>query len=52
MYENCQPLVPEDLADIIYFVVTRPRHVNIGRLVVTPVCQSDGGTVVYKGPSR
>lgn len=52
VYTNCQPLLPEDLADIIHYVVSVPAHVNIGRLQVMPVCQSDGGTVIYKEPSR
>ena len=48
VYANCQPLRPEDLADIVYYTVTLPPHVNIGRLQVTPVCQSDAGSVIYR----
>lgn len=29
LYENMQPLTPEDVADAIYFAATRPAHVNI-----------------------
>jgi NADP-dependent 3-hydroxy acid dehydrogenase YdfG len=28
------PLQPEDIADIIHFVVSRPYHINIADLVV------------------
>lgn len=49
VYANCQPLKPEDLADIIHYVSTVPPHVNIGRLQVMPVCQSETGTQVFKG---
>lgn len=48
VYAGCQPLRPEDLADIIHYVVNAPAHVNIGRLQVMPVCQSETGTQIYK----
>ena len=52
VYADCQPLVPEDLADVVYYTVTLPSHVNIGRLEILPVCQSDGGSVIYREPKR
>ncbi|MEY2566399.1 MAG: hypothetical protein QOE35_928 [Actinomycetota bacterium] len=36
VYEGMTPLVAEDVADCIAFVVTRPSHVNIDQLVVKP----------------
>ncbi|HEV7277062.1 MAG TPA: SDR family NAD(P)-dependent oxidoreductase [Devosiaceae bacterium] len=39
MYEGVEPLQPEDLADIVWFLATRPPHVNIGQLEVMPVAQ-------------
>lgn len=48
VYDGCEPLTPEDLADIIHYVVSVPPHVNIGRLQVMPVCQSETGTLVFK----
>ena len=39
VYEGYQPLTPEDIANIIYFVVTSPPHVNITNLVVYPTAQ-------------
>ena len=48
VYDGCDPLTPEDLADIIHYVVSVPKHVNIGKLQVMPVCQSETGTLVYK----
>ncbi len=39
VYEGYQPLAPEDIADIIYYVVTTPPHVNITNLVVYPTAQ-------------
>ncbi len=46
-YKGFQPLKPEDIADIILFVVTRPYHVNIADLVVMPTAQASS-TIVKK----
>jgi NADP-dependent 3-hydroxy acid dehydrogenase YdfG len=35
-----EPLVADDIADLISFAVTRPHHVNIDRLVVRPLAQA------------
>ncbi|MBZ9629576.1 SDR family NAD(P)-dependent oxidoreductase [Salegentibacter sp. LM13S] len=45
VYEGFTPLRPEDIADIIRFVVTRPYHVNIADLVVMPTAQANSTTV-------
>ncbi|MBQ4913195.1 SDR family NAD(P)-dependent oxidoreductase [Maribacter sp. MMG018] len=47
VYKGFTPLRPEDIADIIYFVVTRPFHVNIADLVVMPTAQASS-TIVNK----
>jgi len=35
-----EPLVAEDIADIVSWVVSRPHHVNVDRLVVRPLAQA------------
>jgi NADP-dependent 3-hydroxy acid dehydrogenase YdfG len=40
VYQGYKPLQPEDIAEIIYFVVTRPYHVNIEDLVVYSTAQA------------
>jgi hypothetical protein len=40
VYNGFKALQPEDIADIIYFVVTRPYHVNIEDLIVYPTAQA------------
>lgn len=47
VYKGFQPLKPEDIADIIYFVVTRPYHVNIADLIVMPTAQASS-TILNK----
>ncbi len=48
VYQGFQALKPEDIADIIHFVVTRPYHVNIADLVVMPTAQASS-TIINKG---
>lgn len=45
VYKGFQPLKPEDIADIIHFVISRPYHVNIADLVVMPTAQAMVGIV-------
>lgn len=47
VYKGFQPLLPEDIADIIAFVVTRPYHVNIADLTVMPTAQASS-TILNK----
>lgn len=47
VYSGYKALQAEDIADIIYFVVTRPYHVNIEDLVVYPTAQASA-TMVRK----
>ena len=44
-YKGIQPLVPEDIADIIHFVVSRPYHINIADLIVMPTAQASATIV-------
>jgi 3-hydroxy acid dehydrogenase / malonic semialdehyde reductase len=41
VYENITPLTPEDVADAILYAVTRPAHVNISEVLLTPVGQAN-----------
>jgi NADP-dependent 3-hydroxy acid dehydrogenase YdfG len=47
VYQGFHALKPEDIADIILFVVTRPYHVNIADLIVFPTAQASS-TIVNK----
>jgi 3-hydroxy acid dehydrogenase/malonic semialdehyde reductase len=45
VYKGLKPLQPEDIADIIHFVVSRPYHVNIADLIVMPTAQASSTIV-------
>lgn len=45
VYKGFSPLRPEDIADIILFVVSRPYHINIADLVVMPTAQASSTIV-------
>ncbi len=41
VYKGIQPLTPEDVADVIVWAASRPPHVNIARVLVTPIGQAN-----------
>ncbi|MCK9518728.1 MAG: SDR family NAD(P)-dependent oxidoreductase [Dehalococcoidia bacterium] len=49
VYAGVAPLVGDDIADIIAFVVTRPPHVNIDHIRVTPLAQATAMAVHREG---
>jgi 3-hydroxy acid dehydrogenase / malonic semialdehyde reductase len=40
IYEGITPLTAEDISEIILFVITRPLHVNLDDILVTPTDQA------------
>jgi len=40
-YEGYEPLHAEDIADIVFFAATRPPHVVLNDIVVTPLAQAN-----------
>ena len=44
-YAGLTPLRPEDVGEIVVFCATRPDHVNIGEVIVTPTDQASVGMV-------
>jgi 3-hydroxy acid dehydrogenase/malonic semialdehyde reductase len=49
VYQSVQPLTPEDIADSIYWIATRPAHVNINTIELMPVAQSFASLNVHRG---
>lgn len=48
VYAGVDPLTAEDVADVVAWVASRPRHVNIDMVQVTPVQQAGVGKVVRR----
>ena len=46
VYQGMQPLTPEDIADIILFMITRPTHVVIADLLVLPLAQASAARIL------
>ena len=46
VYAGVEPLRPEDIAECVVFVVTRPQRVNIDEVVVKALAQSSAVRVV------
>jgi len=40
VYDGFEPLVADDVAETIWFAVSRPAHVNINELIVMPTAQA------------
>jgi len=48
VYQGTEPLTPEDIADAVHWVATRPARVNVNLLQVMPVVQSFGPLRVHR----
>ena len=46
VYDRVEPLTPEDVAECVVFVLTRPPHVNVDELVVKARAQSSPVRIV------
>ncbi len=49
VYEGIEPLVGDDIAQLIFFAVTLPGHVCINQLEVTPTAQANN-YLTHRGP--
>ena len=48
VYVGLDPLLPEDVAETIWFCASRPAHVNIADVLILPTSQANAVTVVRK----
>ena len=46
VYEGYDPLVAQDIADVVEFVLSRPPHVCLNEVIMTPTAQFNG--VIHK----
>lgn len=45
VYEGLEPLLAQDIADAIWFVVSRPAHVNINDMLIMPTAQASATVI-------
>jgi 3-hydroxy acid dehydrogenase / malonic semialdehyde reductase len=50
VYEGVEPVTPDDIAECVLFVVTRPQRVNIDELVVKALAQSSPSRILRDNP--
>ena len=48
VYDGFEPLAAADIAETIWFVVSRPAHVNINEMIVMPTAQANGSLIYRK----
>lgn len=47
VYQNMQPLTSEDIADVLDYMISAPRHVNIADVLILPTAQASA-TIVHR----
>lgn len=52
LYAGANPLVAEDIAEILAWVATRPPHVNIDEMLIKPVDQAEIGKVFRRSKAK
>ncbi len=45
VYQNCEPLKPEDIADCVIYTASRPKHVQISEIIVLATAQRSAKTI-------
>lgn len=48
VYEGFENLIADDIADALWYIVSRPKHVNINDLVIMPTAQPMAGLIHRK----
>jgi len=48
VYDGFEPLAAVDVAETIWFAVSRPAHVNINEMIVMPTAQANGSLIYRK----
>jgi 3-hydroxy acid dehydrogenase / malonic semialdehyde reductase len=48
VYDGFEPLSAEDIAEVIWFVASRPDHVNINDILVMPTAQANASQIFRK----
>lgn len=46
VYDRIEPLLAQDIAEAVWFVVSRPKHVNINDMLIMPTMQANATTTI------
>jgi 3-hydroxy acid dehydrogenase/malonic semialdehyde reductase len=49
VYAGTQPLTADDIADTVWWVISRPAHVNVNTISLMPICQAFGPLAIKRG---
>lgn len=49
VYENVEFIRPQDISNMVSWLIDQPKHININRLEVMPTAQTFAGLTVHKG---
>ncbi|AKG17364.1 SDR family NAD(P)-dependent oxidoreductase [Moraxella bovoculi] len=49
VYENVEFIRPQDISNMVSWLINQPKHININRLEVMPTAQTFAGLTVHKG---
>jgi len=48
VYAGAQPLMPDSIAESVFWAVSQPTHVNICRIEIMPVCQAPSRLAIHR----
>jgi NADP-dependent 3-hydroxy acid dehydrogenase YdfG len=48
VYKDAEPLTPQDIAQIIFWIANLPPHVNVNAIEVMPTCQARAPLTVHR----
>lgn len=48
VYENVAFIHPQDISNMVLWLINQPKHININRLEVMPTAQTFAGLTVVK----
>lgn len=49
LYENTNPILPNDIAEAVYWIASQPPHININKIEIMPTSQSFNALKITKG---
>lgn len=50
VYADVEAVTGKEIADILYWLTTQPKHLNVNRIEIMPTMQTFAGLTVYKDP--